>query len=72
MELLSEALGFKRVGWVIAHPPREKGFFLSALEVLTTAELQLEAAGGVEDTPFVTVKVTLDEEGSSVVEGYQV
>lgn len=26
-------------------------------EVITAAELQLEAAGGIEDTPFVTVKV---------------
>lgn len=55
-----------------AHPPREKGFFMSALEVLTTAELQLEAAGGVEKTSFVTVKVTIDEEHNTVVEGFQV
>jgi nuclear protein localization family protein 4 len=35
-------------------------------------ELQLESAGGVEKTSFVTVKVSLDEEGNTVVEGYQV
>jgi len=37
------------------------------------AEQQLEAAQGVEDTPFVTVKMTLDakENDKVVVEGYQ-
>ena len=72
MSKLSHCLGLQRVGWVYAHPPREKGFFMSALEVLTAAELQLEAAGGVEKTAFVTVKVTVDEEHNTVVEGFQV
>jgi hypothetical protein len=30
---------------------------LVAAEVIFAAELQLESAGGVADTPFVTVKV---------------
>lgn len=37
-----------------------------------TAEQQLEAADGIEDTPFVTVKVTLDENSQAVVEAFQV
>ncbi|CAE7633347.1 unnamed protein product, partial [Symbiodinium microadriaticum] len=42
-------------------------------EVITAAELQLEAAGGVEDTPFVTVSLTITQDGSDVVAcGYQV
>jgi hypothetical protein len=36
------------------------------------AEQQLEAANGVNDTPFVTVKVTLDEKSQAVVEAFQV
>lgn len=47
----------KKVGWIFAHPPREEGFLFSSAEVITAATLQLEAADGVNDTPFVTVKV---------------
>mmetsp|Transcript_16037 Transcript_16037/g.11565 ORF Transcript_16037/g.11565 Transcript_16037/m.11565 type:complete len:435 (+) Transcript_16037:59-1363(+) len=72
IKLLTELLGLKKVGWIFAHPPREKGFFFSGPEVLFTAEQQLESAGGVEDTPFVTVKVTLDENSQTVVEAFQV
>lgn len=76
---MATLLGVRRVGWVIAHPPREEGFFLSGYhclthdclqlmdggvrvlgvgaEVITAAELQLEAADGIADTPFVTVSV---------------
>lgn len=46
-----------KVGWIFAHPPREEGFLFSAAEVITAATLQLEAAEGINDTPFVTVKV---------------
>jgi hypothetical protein len=41
-------------------------------EILFAAEQQLEAADGIEDTPFVTVKVTLDENSMAVVEAFQV
>jgi hypothetical protein len=42
-------------------------------QVITAAELQLEAAGGQHTpTSFVTVKVTVDEESNTVVEGFQV
>lgn len=72
VEALANLLGMRRVGWVVAHPPREKGFFLSAAEVITAAEFQLEAAGGIADTPFVTVMVTVNEDANVTVEGYQV
>jgi nuclear protein localization family protein 4 len=65
-------LELRRVGWVVAHPPREEGFFLSGNEIITAAELQLEAANGVEDTPFVTVSVTLTEDNKVLAYGYQV
>ncbi len=55
----------------MAHPPREKGYFMSSVEVIMAAELQLEAADGVAETPFVTVKVTINEENNVVVEGFQ-
>lgn len=35
VEELAAALRLKRVGWIFAHPPREKGFVFSGLEVLT-------------------------------------
>lgn len=72
VEGIMNLLGLTRVGWVFAHPPREKGFHLSGAEVLFAAEQQLEAAQGVKETPFVTVKVSLDENGQAVVEAFQV
>lgn len=47
-------------------------FYFSTPEIMFTAEQQLEAADGIEDTPFVTVKVTLDENSQAVVEAFQV
>lgn len=62
VEELAAALGLKKVGWIFAHPPREKGFVFSGLEVLTAAAEQLEAAQGVGETPFVTIRVSLEKE----------
>jgi len=72
VEALASLLGLKRVGWILAHPPRETGFQLSGIEVLTAAELQLICADGIEDTPFVTVKVTLNEKLEVHIDGFQV
>jgi len=69
VNIIAGMLGLKKVGWVFAHPPREKGFNFSSQEIIVTAEQQLEAANGIEDTPFVTVKVTItvDEAGNQVI-----
>lgn len=69
VNIITDMLGLKKVGWIFSHPPREKGFNFSAQEIIVTAEQQLEAANGVEDTPFVTVKVTItvDENGNQVI-----
>jgi hypothetical protein len=42
--------------------------------VIAAAEQQLETAGGVEDTPFVTITVTIDAADSTkrIVSAYQV
>lgn len=72
VEALAGLLGLKRVGWIFAHPPREEGFLFSSAEVITAATLQLEAADGINDTPFVTVKVTADEDGSAHFDAFQV
>lgn len=40
--------------------------------MLFTAEQQLEAADGVNDTPFITVRVTLDEKSQAHVDAFQV
>ena len=60
VEAVATALGLVKVGWVFAHPLREDKFNFSGAEVIEAAEQQLIAAGGIDDTPFVTVKVTLD------------
>ena len=59
VEVLANSLGLTRVGWLIVHPPREKDFIMSGMEALTAAELQLDAAKGVNDTCFITVMATL-------------
>jgi len=65
VEEIAGLFGLKKVGWIFGHPPREEGFIFSGEEILTAAELQLEAADGVEDTTFVTVKVTVDSDGQA-------
>jgi len=72
VEALAALLGLRRVGWIVACPPREDGFVLSGDEVVAAALEQLEAAQGVEETPFVTVRVTVNEAGEANFEAYQV
>mmetsp|Transcript_26578 Transcript_26578/g.37438 ORF Transcript_26578/g.37438 Transcript_26578/m.37438 type:complete len:499 (-) Transcript_26578:173-1669(-) len=73
VDSLAQMLGLIKVGWIYGHPPREDGFVMSAAEVIMAAEFQLEAAGGLEeDTPFVTVKVTVGDDGNASVEAFQV
>mmetsp|Transcript_795 Transcript_795/g.1669 ORF Transcript_795/g.1669 Transcript_795/m.1669 type:complete len:505 (-) Transcript_795:53-1567(-) len=72
VESLAKMLGLQRVGWIVGHPPREEGFQLSAAEIIMAAELQLESAGGIEPTPFVTLRVTVGDDGNVVVEAFQV
>ena len=47
-------------------------FHFTAAEVLCVAEQQLEAADGVHDTLFTTVKVTLDKDGEPLVDAWQI
>lgn len=72
VEKLAALLGLEKVGWIFGHPPREKGFVMSAAEVIMAAEFQLDAAQGVEATPFVTVKVTVGDDGNVAFEAFQV
>lgn len=72
VETLTNLLGLQKVGWIFSHPTREKGFHFSGAEILAAAEQQLEAAGGVDDTSFVTIKVTINEKSEMISEAYQV
>ncbi|CAM9492145.1 unnamed protein product [Discosporangium mesarthrocarpum] len=72
VEALAKMLNLNRVGWIFAHPPREEGFLFSSAEIITAANLQLEAANGVNDTPFVTVKVTAESDGNVQFDAFQV
>jgi len=49
-----------------------KPYVLSNAEIIMAAELQLEAAEGIHETPFVTVKVTKGNDGHTTVEAFQV
>lgn len=69
---IASMLGLTKVGWIFAHPPREKGFFFSGTELMFAAEQQLESAQGINDTSFVTVSVTVNEEGLTDISAYQV
>ena len=73
VEAISAMLGFRRVGWIFAHPPREDRFNFSCAEIISSAEQQLEAADGIADTPYVTMKVTLNVDTNELsVDGWQV
>jgi len=73
VEGLAKNLGVQKVGWIFSHPLREEKFHFSANEVMEAAEQQLIAAEGVHETPFVTIKVTLDSKtGMPIAEGFQV
>ena len=72
VEQMASLLGLQKVGWIVGQPPRETGFQFSAAEVIMAAELQLECAQGVEETPFVTVRCTVGDEGNVIVEAFQV
>eukprot|EP00577_Skeletonema_sp_RCC1716_P011235 CAMPEP_0113388852 /NCGR_PEP_ID=MMETSP0013_2-20120614/9305_1 /TAXON_ID=2843 ORGANISM="Skeletonema costatum, Strain 1716" /NCGR_SAMPLE_ID=MMETSP0013_2 /ASSEMBLY_ACC=CAM_ASM_000158 /LENGTH=511 /DNA_ID=CAMNT_0000271871 /DNA_START=97 /DNA_END=1632 /DNA_ORIENTATION=+ /assembly_acc=CAM_ASM_000158 len=72
VEQVASLLGLRKVGWIVGQPPRETGFQFSAAEVIMAAELQLECAQGVEETPFVTVRCTVGDEGNVIVEAFQV
>ena len=47
-------------------------FHFSNAEILCAAEQQLEAAQGINETLFVTFKLTLDSEGKPLVDAWQV
>mmetsp|Transcript_9255 Transcript_9255/g.22996 ORF Transcript_9255/g.22996 Transcript_9255/m.22996 type:complete len:468 (-) Transcript_9255:72-1475(-) len=72
VEEIASLLGLQKVGWIFGHPPREDDVVLTAAEVIMAAELQLEAADGVEETPFVTIKVGQGKDGNVGVEAFQV
>jgi nuclear protein localization family protein 4 len=73
IDALCEQLKVVKVGWIFAHPLREKGFHFSNVEILEAAEQQLIAAEGVNATPFLTMKVTLDPEKNELLaEAWQV
>lgn len=71
VEQIASLCGLRKVGWIFGHAPRQ-GLVMTAAEIIMAAELQLEAAGGVEETPFCTIKVTTGEDGNVSVEAFQV
>jgi len=72
VEEIAKLLGLQKIGWIFGHPPRQDGIVLTAAEVIMAAELQLEAADGMEETPFVTIKVGQGKDGNVGVEAFQV
>ena len=56
---IAGVLGWTRVGWIFGHDVREEGHVMTAAEIIMAAELQLEAADGIHETPFVTVFAVL-------------
>jgi nuclear protein localization family protein 4 len=69
---IASLLGLTRVGWIFGHETRAKGYALSSAEIIMAAEFQLEAAGGVEETPFCTCAVSQGPDGTVSVEAFQV
>lgn len=70
-DAVAKALGREKVGWVFSHPPREDSdFHFSSNEILMAAQLQLDAGG--KGSLFLSLKVTLDKEGQTTFEAFQV
>eukprot|EP00949_MAST-11_sp_MAST-11-sp1_P000839 g839.t1 len=72
VERTAKSLGLHRVGFIYAHPgPRAEGFHMAANEVILCAENQLLAGDEKKESPFVTVKVTKNEQGESDFQAFQ-
>jgi len=73
VEHLASLLGYQKVGWIFSHPP-ERDYLFSSSEVLRATELQIEAVKkfGELGKPFVTIKVTVTDEGMTHFEAFQV
>eukprot|EP00534_Pseudo-nitzschia_fraudulenta_P000729 CAMPEP_0201122358 /NCGR_PEP_ID=MMETSP0850-20130426/6017_1 /ASSEMBLY_ACC=CAM_ASM_000622 /TAXON_ID=183588 /ORGANISM="Pseudo-nitzschia fraudulenta, Strain WWA7" /LENGTH=418 /DNA_ID=CAMNT_0047389035 /DNA_START=294 /DNA_END=1550 /DNA_ORIENTATION=+ len=69
---IAKLLGLQKVGWIFGHAPRDDDIVLTSAEIIMAAELQLEAADGLEETPFITIKVGQDKDGNVGVEAFQV
>ena len=78
VDAAAEALGMKRVGFIFSHPPRKtngrhsgEDFRFTGFECIEAASQQLEATNGDIHAPFVTVKVSCDEQGMAVFDAFQ-
>jgi nuclear protein localization family protein 4 len=72
IDAIARMLGMERVGWIFSHAKRP--YLFAAEEVMLAAKLQLEA---MQNNPehghaFVTLKLTVNEEGKSQLESFQV
>lgn len=67
---IAALLGLTKVGWIFGHEQRD--YTLAAAELIMAAEFQLEAADGINETPFVTVTVAPAANGTVSVEAFQV
>jgi hypothetical protein len=69
---VAESMGLVRVGFMFSHPgPREEGHHFSANEIILCAENQLLAGDDKMLSPFVTVKVSLDDNNMADFQAYQ-
>eukprot|EP01027_Heterolobosea_sp_BB2_P011185 GEZU01016306.1.p1 GENE.GEZU01016306.1~~GEZU01016306.1.p1 ORF type:complete len:320 (-),score=97.75 GEZU01016306.1:149-1108(-) len=67
-DTLASLLGLRKVGWIFSHQPRTgKEYIMTHAEILKTAELQAK-----HGRYFVSVMVTVNEEGQTQFEAYQV
>jgi len=72
VQRIVSSLGYQQVGWIFAHPP-ERDYLLSSAEVLQALKFQSEVLATHPDTGkfFITVKVSVTDEGASHFEAFQ-
>jgi len=70
--MIAVLLGFDKVGWIFSHYKRD--YLFAAHEVITAAQFQHEAISRNPERgkSFVTLKLTVNDEGQSQFESFQV
>lgn len=67
--MVARSLGFRLVGWMFTHPPRD--YILSDYDLMTAATLRAIAAQANASDDFITLAASINKDGKVVMEAYE-